>query len=267
MRATFPVREFPWKMYSGTVIILVIAVVTTIVVYDSLPARLATTWDFQNNPTGFMQKANYVAIILGYMIGMAVLFMALDRFVVYPIFPVPLMSAVGGAMELFFLLIHLSIINVGVPPNLTILETIIMLCAAPCAYVIVHMVFFRGTMDDMPGSIPLWIDKPPQSFLTTVFFFVRPILPREVIAYNEGLILQAATYHFMIPWEQIRSLKRATTKKAMLGVGVRLSSSPSKSVVLYLEDFKVPLIFSIENEARLIAEWQNRRDVNTGRMA
>ena len=80
-------------MYSGTVIILVLAVVTTIVVYDSLPTRLATTWDFQNNPTGFMQKANYVAIVLGYMIGMAVLFVALDRLVVYPIFPVPLMSA------------------------------------------------------------------------------------------------------------------------------------------------------------------------------
>ena len=260
MRGTFPVREFPWMMYSGTVIILVIAVVTTIVVYDSLPTRIATTWDFQNNPTGFMQKANYVAIVLGYMIGMAVLFVALDRFFVYPIFPVPLMSAVGGALELFCLLIHLSIINVGVLPNLTILETIIMLCAAPCVYVVVHIMLFRGAMGDMPGDIPLWIDKPPQSFLTTVFFFVRPILPREVVAYNEGLVLHAATYHFMIPWVQIRSLKHATTSKAMFGIGVRLSTSPSKSVELYLADFKVPLIFSIDNEARLIAEWEKRRE-------
>ena len=158
-------------MYSGTVIILVLAVVTTIVVYDSLPTRLATTWDFQNNPTGFMQKANYVAIVLGYMIGMAVLFVALDRLVVYPIFPVPLMSAVGGALELFCLLIHLSIINVGVLPNLTILETIIMLCAAPCAYVVVHMMLFRGTMGDMPGDIPLWIDNPPPEFSYNRFLF------------------------------------------------------------------------------------------------
>ena len=76
-------------------------------------------------------------------------------------------------------------------------------------------------------------------------------------------MLHAVTYHFMIPWEQIRSLKHATTSKAMLGMGVRLSSSPSKSVELYLADFKVPLIFSIDNEARLIAEWEKRRDVNT----
>ncbi|MBW1859977.1 MAG: DUF1648 domain-containing protein [Deltaproteobacteria bacterium] len=259
MRQTFPVRGFPWMMYAGPVLIVGIAVVTTIVVYDSLPATLATTWDFQNNPTGFMQKTNYVAAVLGYMIGMAVLFMALDRFMVYRLFPVPLMSAIGGAMELFCLLVHLSIINVGLPPDLTILQTIIVLFAAPCAYVYVHMKLFRGTMGDMPAGIPLWIDKPPQSFLTTVFFFVRPILPREIIAYNEGLVLHAATYHFMIPWGQIRSLKHATTSKAMMGMGVRLASSPSRSVELRLVEGRLPLIFSIDNEARLIAEWEKRR--------
>ena len=246
-------------MYSSTVIIVVIAVVITTVVYDSLPTRLATTWDFQNNPVGFMQKANYVMMILGYMIGIAVLIMAMDRIFIYELFPVPVMSAVGGAIELFCLLIHLTIINVPVLPNLTILGTIFMLCGTPCAYIVVHMILFRGRGDEVPVGIPLWVDSPPQSWFTIVFFFVRPILPHKVIAYDEGLVLHAAIYRFMIPWKQIRSLKHATTRKTLSGMGIRVSSSPSRSVELYLAGFKLPLIFSIDNEVRLIAEWEKRR--------
>jgi hypothetical protein len=246
-------------MYAGPLLFVVIAIVTTMTVYDSLPETLTTTWDFHNRPTGYMQKTSYAAVVLGYMGGMLVLLMVLDRFLVYPLFPVPLMSAIAGWMELFCLLGHLAILDMGVIPTKTVFGTIILLFSVPSVYVAVHMKLFRGPMSELPQGVPLWIDNPPHSWLTTVFFFVRPILPREIIAYNEGLVLRSSTYHFLIPWEQIRSVKHAKMKMAMMGWGVRLVSAPSRSVEVSLVDGKLPLIFSIDNEARLIAEWERRR--------
>jgi hypothetical protein len=245
-------------MYSGTVLIVAVAVAITVVVYDTLPARIATTWDFQNNPVGYMQKTNYVIVILGYMIGAAILFMALDRLVVYRAFPVPLMSAIAGGMELFCLLMHLAILEVFDALNLSIFETILMLCSIPCLYVIVHMIFFRQNRDNRPMGLPLWIDIPPHSWWTRIFFFVRPILPHKVIAYDQGLVLRASLYAFTIPWKQIRMLTRATTIEALGAMAVRVPSAPSRSVKLSLKDAGLPVIFSIDNAARLIAEWERR---------
>jgi hypothetical protein len=246
-------------MYAGPVLFVVIAIVTTIMVYDSLPETLATTWDFHNRPTGHMQKTSYVAVVLGYMGGMFVLLMALDRFMIYPLFPVPLISAIAGWMELFCLLMHFAILDIGVIPTKTVFGTIVLLLVVPSIYVAVHMKLFRGTMSELPQGVPLWIDNPPHGWITTIFFFVRPILPREIIAYSEGLVLRSSTYHFMIPWKQIRSVKHATMNMAMMGWGVRIVSSPTRSVEVSLKDGKLPLIFSIDNEARLIAEWEKRR--------
>jgi hypothetical protein len=259
MKATFPVEEFPWETYMSTVLFVAVAVVATGVVYGSLPARLATTWDFQNNPVGYMQKASYVKLVLGFMLVMAVLMPILDRFYVYPVFPVPMMSAISGSLELFCLIMHLLIINVLILPGLTVTHTIFVLLGTPCAYAILHMIVFRSDAADLPRGLPLWTDTPPHSWLTVVFFFARPILPHKVIAYNEGLLLQAATYRFAIPWEQIRLIKQASTGEAMGGIGVRVVSAPSRSVKLYLAGHKLPVIFSIEDEARLTAEWEKRR--------
>jgi hypothetical protein len=247
-------------MYAGPVLFVVIAIVTTIMVYDSLPETLTTTWDFHNRPTGHMQKTCFVAVLLGYMVGMMLLFIVLDCFMVYPLFPVSLMSASIGWLELFCLLMHLAILDLGVIPTKTVFGTIILVLAVPSVYVAVHMKLFRGTMSELPQGVPLWVDNPPHGWLTTIFFFVRPILPREIIAYKEGLVVHASTYHFMIPWKQIRSVKHATMGMAMMERGVRLASSPSRSVEVSLVDGKLPLIFSIGNKGRLIAEWERRRE-------
>ena len=115
------------------------------------------------------------------------------------------------------------------------------------------MFIFRRMDNDISDSSPLWTDKSPQSWLTTVFFFARPILPHKVVAYRKGLVLRATTYSFGISWDQITSIEHATSREAMTGKGMRLNTSPSRSVKLKLKDKKLPLVFSIDNEKRLIS--------------
>ena len=91
-----------------------------------------------------------------------------------------------------------------------------------------------------------------------IFFFIRPILPNEVIAYNEGLALKARIYNFMIPWDQIRLIEHASTSEAMGKMALRIASAPSRSVKMYLVGHKLPVIFSIADESRLINEWKQR---------
>jgi hypothetical protein len=121
------------------------------------------------------------------------------------------------------------------------------------------MIIFRSGSDEIPRETPLWFDTPPHSWLTVFFFFLRPILPHQIIAYNSGLVLRSKIYCFRIPWEQIRSLEHAATWEALGGRTIRISSSPSRSVKLKLVDHKYPLIFAINNEDRLLAEWEKHK--------
>ncbi len=258
MKPTFPVREFPWMTHVPAVLFVLIAIVVSISVYESLPDRLATTFDFENKPVGYMNKDTYTAMILGYMVVMAGLFLALDRLYFYFIFPVPLMSAISGAMQVFILTIHLMILDIHIFPDISVMASIIVLCSIPCLYVVIHFKVFRGDEDTGHRGIPLWLDVPPHGWISKVFFFVSPILPHKVIAYNEGLVLKARLYRFMIPWDQIRSIEHATTGEALGKIALRISSAPSRSVKLYLVDQKLPVIFSIADEPRLINEWKRK---------
>ena len=121
------------------------------------------------------------------------------------------------------------------------------------------MKVYRGDEDALPHGRPLWTDNPPQSWLTVVFFFARPILPHKIMAYAEGLVLQSSTYRFMIPWKQMGTIRSATVGEAMGAKAMRVVSSPSRSIIIHLVDQKLPVVFSIDNEARLISEWENRR--------
>jgi hypothetical protein len=259
MKATFPARDFPWLTYTFPVFFVAVAVLVTIAVYGSLPTRLATTFDFNNNPTGFMNKATYVTVVIGFMAAMLFIMIVMDRYYIYPIFPVPMMSAICGAIQLFCLIIHLLILEVPVLPETGILGTLVILLGLPCVYVYLHMTLYRGEEEELPHGRPLWTDTPPQGWLSVVFFVFRPILPHEVIAYAEGLVLKSRTYRFMIPWKQIRSIRRATVSEAMGAMGMRVVSAPSRSVMLHLSGQKLPMVFSIDNEARLIGEWEKHR--------
>jgi hypothetical protein len=258
MTATFPARDFPWRTYTPTIVLIAISILVTVSVYGSLPERIATTFDFENKPTAFMNKSTYVTVVIGYMIIMAVVMALLDRYYTYPVFPVPMMSAICGAIQLFCLIMHLIILEIPVLPETGILGTLVILLGLPCIYVPLHMKVYREVEDELPHGRPLWIDNPPHSWLSVIFFFVRPILPRKVTAYTEGLVLQSSTYRFMIPWKQISMIRRATVGEAMGAKAMRVVSSPSSSVIIHLLDQKLPLVFSIDNEARLISEWENR---------
>jgi hypothetical protein len=259
MKPTFPVREFPWIAHLPAVLFVLIAIVVSVSVYDSLPDRLATTFDFKNRPVGYMNKDTYMAMIIGYMSVMAVFFLALDRLYLYFIFPVPLMSAISGAIQVFILIMHMMILDIHILPDMSVLASIIVMCAIPCVYLVIHFKVFRRDEDEDHRGMPLWLDVPPHGWISRVFFFVSPILPNKVIAYNEGLVLKARLYRFMIPWAQIRSIEHATTGEAMSKMALRISSAPSRSVKLYLADQKLPVIFSIADEPRLIDEWKQRR--------
>jgi hypothetical protein len=258
MKATFPAKDFPLKTYVPTVLLIAIAVVVTVAVYGSLPERIATTFDFENNPTAFLNKATYVTALIGYMIIMALVMLLLDWRYTYPVFPVPMMSAMCGAIQLFCLIMHLILLEVLILPGKSILGTLVILLGLPCIYIVLHMKFYRADEDDLPHERPLWTDTPPHGWLTVIFFFARPILPHKVMAYAEGLVVQSSTYRFMIPWKQIDAIRRATVSEAMGAKAMRVVSSPSRSVIVHLVGQKLPLVFSIDNEARLIAEWKNR---------
>jgi hypothetical protein len=258
MKATFPAKDFPLKTYAPTVLLIAIAIAVTVAVYGSLPERIATTFDFENNPTAFLNKATYVTVMLGYMIIMALVMLILDWRYTYPVFPAPMMSAMCAAIQLFCLIMHLILLEVLILPGKSILGTLVILLGLPCIYIVLHMKFYRGAEDELPHERPLWTDTPPHGWLSVVFFFVRPILPNKVMAYAEGLVLQSSTYRFMIPWKQIGTIRRATIGETMSAKAMRVVSSPSRSVLVRLVDQKVPLVFSIDNEARLIAEWKSR---------
>ena len=83
MKATFPVRDFPWTSYVPTVLFIAMAVLVTVTVYGSLPHRIATTFDFQNNPVGYMNKTIYVTVLIGYMMIMAIIMMIMDSSIGY----------------------------------------------------------------------------------------------------------------------------------------------------------------------------------------
>lgn len=262
MKPTFPVRGFPWLTHVPAVLFVVIAIGVSIFVYDSLPDRLATTFDFKNNPVGFMDKDTYTLLVPGYMVVMAGLFLVLDRFIFFFIFPVPLMSAISGAIQVFTLVMHLYILDIHILPDMSVMTSIIVLCTIPCLYIIIHFKAFRRDKDEGHRGVPLWLDVPPQGWLSRVFFFVGPLLPAKVTAYNEGLVLYAKLYCFMIPWNQIRSIEHATAGEALSKMGLRISSSPSKSVKLFLVDRKIPIIFSIADESRLINEWKKKSSIH-----
>ena len=103
------------------------------------------------------------------------------------------------------------------------------------------------------------IDKPPHGLLDTILFFIRPILPNETRAYDDGLVIKAALYSIAIPWDTIEEAGKASVTEAMGGMAVRLASNSSHAVRLKLKDARLPLIFSVSDEARLIQEWEGRR--------
>jgi hypothetical protein len=258
MRASFPVKKFPWKTHLPAFIFVMIAIFVSISVYDSLPDRLATTFDFKNNPTGYMNKATYTYMILGFMAIMTGLFLVLDRLYFYFTFPVPLMSAISGAMQLFILFMHIFILDLHNLPEMSVITSIIVLCAVPCLYFFIHLKIFQRDEGEGPRGLPLWQDVSPHSWLAKVFFFVRPILPDRVITYDDGLVIKASLYRIMVPWDQIRLIEHATVNDIMRKMAIKLTSAPSRSVKLYQKDQKLPIIFSISDESRLISEWKQR---------
>lgn len=264
MKPTFPVRSFPWAHYAVPALFCVIATVASVLVYEGLPERLARNFR-DGRPAGWMTKGSYVALMLGSMWGILVLFLALDRLLVYRMFPAPEMSAGTGAMELLCLAEYLNIIKVnvygleGVPASISAPVVLVLLVA----YVAIHCMIARRRGEE-PQSPPLWVDYPPHGLLDTVFFFVRPFLPGEVRAYEEGLILRAWLYTFAVPWETIESITHATRWEVFAGSATRMVSSPSRAVRLTLSGVKLPLIFSIEDERRLVEEWEKRRAQPSG---
>lgn len=258
MKPTYPVREFPWRLYLIPAAFCIAASVVSLAIYDRLPERLATHFDFEGKPNGWTAKGPYVAMMLGIMWAMLLFFALLDRFLVYRTLPTPLMSSITGATELFFLLIHLGILrilNVQTSPPLTIVGFV----AAMCAYIVAHCWLFRSGPGERSTAEPLWIDRPPHGLLDTILFFIRPILPNEIRAYDEGLVVNAALYSIAIPWDTIEEAAKATRAEAMGGMAVRVASNSSHAVKLKLKDARLPLIFSVEEEARLINEWKERR--------
>ena len=258
MKPTFPVRSFPWAHYLPAVLFCAAATVISAVVYGELPGRLATSFDFEGTPTGWMTKRSYVTLMLGAMWGMLAFLLALDRLLAYRSFPAPVLSAVTGGTELFLLAIHLGTIRLYRLEGVHALIVLSGILALFTVYVAVHCLVARTGEDEPPGP-PLWVDFTPHGLLDTVLFFVRPFLPGEVRAYEEGLVLRAWLYTFFVPWDTIEALAHATVWEAVGGMAVRVASSPSRAVKLKLSGTKLPLIFSVEHEDRLIEEWERRR--------
>ncbi len=257
MKATFPVRTFPWMHYLPAAIFCVAATAASAIVYEGLPERLATSFGPAGQPTGWMAKESYTAFMLGAMWGVLVLLLALDRLLVYGSFPVPVLSAIAGATELLHLVIHLGIIGIYQMEGKSVWTTMPVVLALFVAYIVVHCRVARRRGDE-PETPPLWTDFPPHGILSAVFFFVRPFFP-EIRAHEEGLVLRAWLYTFAVPWDAIESVEHATVWEAMASMGVRIASKPSRAVKLRLAGMKLPLIFSIEDESRLVEEWKKRR--------
>jgi hypothetical protein len=260
MKSTFPAKDFPWGPYAPTVVLIAVAVLITVSAYGSLPERIATTFDFKNNPVGWMDKGTFFSMLIGYMLIMAIIMVMLDKLYTYPVFPVPMMSAICGAIELFCLIMLLLTLEILAFPKTGVFGALAALIVLPCIYAILHMKVYRGDEEALPRGRPLWTDRPPRGWLSVIFFFVRPLLPHKVMAYAEGLVLQSSTYRFMIPWGQISRIRGATVGEALGAKAVRVVSSPSRSVLLHLKNRKTPLVFSIKDEARLISEWKGRRN-------
>ncbi len=258
MKPTFPVRSFPWVHYVVPALFCVAATVASALVYDELPERVATNFGPDGRPIGWMAKGSYTALILGAMWGMLAFLLVLDRLLVYRTLPAPILSSVTGAMELLHLAFHLCVIDVygleGTRASIVVTASFALLIG----YVVVHCLIARSREDEPPGP-PLWVDYPPHGLLDTILFFVRPLLPGEVRAHEEGLVLRAWLYAFAIPWETIEAITHATVWEALGGMAVRVASSPSRAVKLKLSGTKLPLIFSIQDERRLVEEWEKRR--------
>jgi hypothetical protein len=92
-----------------------------------------------------------------------------------------------------------------------------------------------------------------------VLFFASPLYIREIAAYNEGIVIRAPMYVFTIPWKNIRKIVQVSGWKAVMGMAVRVVSDASSAVRMEITGMKLPLIFSVANQERLIEEWKKRR--------
>jgi len=117
----------------------------------------------------------------------------------------------------------------------------------------------RPSRREAPEGTPLWIDNPPSGTFAKVFFFVSPIMPKELIAYEEGLLIKAPMYIFAVPWKNIKKVVEASGWQAVMGMAVRVVSDTSSAVKMEVTGMKLPIMFSVANRGRLIEEWKKRR--------
>ncbi|MBN1809355.1 MAG: DUF1648 domain-containing protein [Planctomycetes bacterium] len=258
MQATFPVASFPWRHYLFPALFCVAAAVASFLVYDSLPDTIPTHFDSAGRPDGWSPKNTYILGMLAMMAGMLVLFLLMDRFLLYFSFPVPLLSGIAGSMLLLMLLVHVGILQVYRLEDVPAWQAVAVMLVVMFGYMAVHCYFARSAPPPRPSGDVLWTDRPPHSLLDTVFFFVRPILPSRVEAYPDGFLIIAALYTFAVPWAAVAKVAPASPAAAMAGSGVRIASSPSHAVSLDIDGMKRPLVMSLEDRDRFIAEWKAR---------
>jgi hypothetical protein len=259
VKATFPVEGFAWKSYTVPLLLFVAAVVASVFTYDGLPDAIPTHFNTAGEPNGWMKKLDYTETMLGTMFVTLSLIAALDALLIYPNFPVPIMSLIAGAVVFVQLITHLGIIGVLNVQNVSVYVILPVIALSVICYIVILGLMIRPNLRELPQGAPLWVDNPPRGWFAKALFFVSPIMPKEVIAYEEGLIIKASTYTFAVPWKNIRKIVEAGGWKAVMGMAVRVVSDASSAVRMEITGMIFPLIFSAANRQRLIEEWKNRR--------
>jgi len=259
LKATFPVEGFAWKSYIVPMLLFAAAIAASAVTYSGMADTIPTHFNAAGEPNGWMKKLGYTETMLGTMFVTLGIMILLDMLVVYPNFPVPIMSLITGAAVLIQLITHLGIISVYRIQNVPAYVILPAIVVSAVGYIAIFGLLTRPNLRDLPQGAPLWIDNPPHGWFAKVFFFVVPMFPKEIAAYEEGLLIKAPMYIFAVPWKNIKKIVEASGWGAVMGMAVRVVSDASSAVKMEVTGVKLPIMFSIANRGRLIEEWKKRR--------
>ncbi len=242
-----------YRRHVPALVIMIIAAGLWLGLLPFLPDPLTVYCSFSDNPVFATEPITPLIAMCGFMLMSHIVIVFIDLFFIAPAVPGYIMALVDWIVEGFTAVFYLSILGAAAD----ILPCIIGLVGGYLAMLVVLGVLYRRSKESVEeAATPLfsspYFERVAPSFMTRVFFFLRPMFPLYIIIVPGGIRIIGVLYDITYPWERIAELKEGAFFTFFSNRPIKLNQTLSNTVEIRLKERRSYPLISVADRDRFL---------------
>ncbi len=242
-----------YRRHVPALVIMIVAIGLWLGLLPFLPNPMAVDFASPDNPASATAPVVFLIAMCGFMLVAHAVTVLLDFFLFSRVVPGYIMAVVDWIVEGFTAVFYLSILAAA----MDILPFIVGLVGGYLAMFVTLGILYRRSKESVEAAAtPLfnspYFERAAPSFMTRVFFFLRPMFPLYIIIVPGGIRIIGVLYDVTYPWERIAELKEGTIFTFFSNRPIKLNQTLKNTVEIRLKERRSYPLISVADRDRFL---------------